>query len=254
MNTNSNTYTIVYTAIIVIVVAAILAFAASSLKSKQEANIKADTISQILTAAQVGTKAEFTAMGNEAVLQTYADNIVDAFIINAAGERVRDLDKENAELATGLKAQNKAIKSGAEVELPVYQLKTATVIPVYGSGLWGPIWGYLAFDSSLQTMVGSYFDHESETPGLGAKIKDDPAFQAQFAGKKVDFAADPVFSIVKGGVKDGRVNAVDAITGATMTSNGLSAAINTWLKAYEPYLSTAGCPEDAEETTNAQEE
>ena len=85
--------------------------------------------------------------------------------------------------------------------------------------------------------MGAYFDHESETPGLGGKIKDDPAFRAQFKGKTVDFNdSKAAFSIVKGGAPSGKSNAIDAISGATMTSRGLDEAINTWLKAYKSYL------------------
>lgn len=246
MNTNGNTYTIIYTTIIVVLVAAILAFASMSLKSKQQANVKAETISQMLTAAHFYTKDECTAMGNDKVLEAYSSNIKSAFAINASGQKVRDLntDVKNIELIDNLKAQDKNIRNGKEVELPVYIFskdgKDVTVVPCYGAGLWGAVWGYLAFDQDDKTFVGAYFDHESETPGLGAKIKDDPNFRAEFVGKVADYNADPIFEIVKGGAPEGQENAVDAITGATMTSKGLSKAIDTWLEAYKPYLSTNG--------------
>lgn len=247
MNTNGNVYTIIYTTVIVAVVAAILSFAAMSLKSRQDANIKAETISQMLTAAQYFTKEECSAMGNDKVLEEYSKNIKEAYIIDAGGRKVRNLDLGKRELADGLKAFNKAITSGKNVELPVYVFnkdgKDVSVLPVYGGGLWGPVWGYIALDSDLKTIIGAYFDHESETPGLGAKIKDNPDFRAQFAGKEVDINADPVFEIVKGGAPAGQKNAVDAITGATMTTKGLSAAIATWLKVYIPYLSTPAAPD-----------
>jgi Na+-transporting NADH:ubiquinone oxidoreductase subunit C len=246
MNTNGNTYTIIYTTIIVVLVAAILAFASMSLKSRQEANVKAETISQMLTAAHFYTKDECSAMGNDKVLEAYSSNIKSAFAINASGQKVRDLntDVKNIELIDNLKAQDKNIRNGKEVELPVYIFskdgKDVTVVPCYGAGLWGPVWGYLAFEQDDKTFVGAYFDHESETPGLGAKIKDDPNFRAEFVGKVADYNAEPIFEIVKGGAPEGQENAVDAITGATMTSRGLSKAIDTWLEAYKPYLSTNG--------------
>ncbi len=258
MNTNGNVYTIIYTTVIVAVVAAILAFAAMSLKSRQDANIKAETISQMLTAAQYYTKDECSDMGNDKVLEAYSKNIKEACLVNAEGRKVRDLDLGKRELADGLKAFNKAIKSGGDVELPVYVFnkdgKSVSVVPVYGAGLWGPVWGYIALDSDLRTIVGAYFDHESETPGLGAKIKDNPEFREQFVGKQVDFSADPVFEIVKGSSTADKKNAVDAITGATMTSKGLSAAIATWLKAYAPYISNAAAPVGlaATDSTNVQ--
>lgn len=246
MNTNGNAYTVIYTTIVVTLVAAILAFVAMTLKPKQDANIKAETISQMLTAAQFYTKDECSAMGNDKVLEAYSQNIREAYTINLKGEKVRDLNTEvkSIELQDGLKAQNKNIKDGSDAaDLPVYVFnkdgKSVTVVPVYGAGLWGPIWGYIALDEDLQTIVGAYFDHDSETPGLGAKIKDDPSFRAEFIGKKVNVASDPVFSVVKVGTSADENSSVDAITGATMTSKGLGEAIAFWLKAYAPFLSSA---------------
>lgn len=245
MNTNGNAYTVIYTTVVVALVAAILAFVSISLKPKQDANIKAETISQMLTAAQFYTKDECSAMGNDKVLEAYSQNIKEAYTINLDGSKVRDLntDVKNIELQDGLKAQDKNIKGGKSADLPVYVFnkdgKSVTVIPVYGAGLWGPIWGYIALDEDLQTIVGAYFDHDSETPGLGAKIKDDPSFRARFVGKKINVADDPAFSIVKAGVNADPEYSVDAITGATMTSKGLGAAIASWIKAYTPFLSSA---------------
>lgn len=246
MNTNGNAYTVIYTTVVVALVAAILAFVAMTLKPKQDANIKAETISQMLTAAQFYTKDECSAMGNDKVLEAYSQNIKEAYTINLKGEKVRDLNTEvkSIELQDGLKAQNKNIKDGSDAaDLPVYVFnkdgKSVTVVPVYGAGLWGPIWGYIALDEDLQTIVGAYFDHDSETPGLGAKIKDDPSFRAEFIGKKVNVASDPVFSVVKVGTSADENSSVDAITGATMTSKGLGEAIAFWLKSYAPFLSSA---------------
>lgn len=240
MNTNSNVYTVIYTTIIVVVVAAVLAFASSSLKSKQTANIKAETLSQMMTAAGLGDKESFSKMGNDAVLSTYSDNIEEAFAINVKGEKIRDLKtaKNEIELIDNFKPENKAILNGGEAHLPVYKFKSGvTVIPIYGAGLWGPIWGYIALQQDLKTIVGAYFDHESETPGLGAKIKDEASFKEQFKGKVFDLEDSSVlFEIVKGGAPEGSENKVDAISGATMTCNGLNKAINTWVGAYANYL------------------
>ncbi|MCQ2147113.1 MAG: NADH:ubiquinone reductase (Na(+)-transporting) subunit C [Bacteroidales bacterium] len=265
MNTNSNTYTVVYSAIIVVIVSAVLAFAAQVLNPKQVANEKADTISQMLTAAGFGTKAEISGKGNGYILDTYKQSIKAAYTIDAKGNKVADLNSADAEIVTtsGLKAQNTNIKKGADVELPVYVLtkggEEVTVLPIYGAGLWGPVWGYIAYKSDLKTIIGAYFDHASETPGLGGKITE-PDFQGQFAGKQVDFSDKTPFAIVKGGAPAGKANAIDAITGATMTSNGVNDTNNAWLKAYEPSFAAApaaneACEEAEEvETTNAEEE
>ena len=239
MNTNSNTYTVIYTTLVCVLVAAILAFVSQTLKPKQEANEKAETISQILTAAGFDEKAHWQEIGNAATIDFYRENLADAFVVNAKGETAGTLDKEKAVIYTPseLKVQNRNIKGGKDIEVPVYVFSNGvTVIPVYGAGLWGPVWGYLSFDESLDNIVGAYFDHESETPGLGGKIKDDPAFRAQFQGKTVDFADARPFDIVKGGAPAGKRNAIDAITGATMTSKGLGEAINNWLEAFKGYL------------------
>lgn len=237
MNTNGNIYTIIYTTVIVVVVAGILAAAASFLKPSQQANIKAETISQMLQAAQFDTQG----MNNVQKLDKYAEEIESAFIVDAQGAKVRDLGitRDGIELEDGLKAQNYAIagKDGYTLGLPVYIFKGGvTLIPCYGAGLWGPVWGYLAIEPDGTTIKGAYFDHESETAGLGSRIKDDPAFRNQFVGKKIAWEELPLFEIVKGGAPEGKENAIDAITGATMTSKGLDAAISTWLAAYKPYF------------------
>lgn len=246
MNTNNNIYTVIYTTVVVVAVAAILAFVSQKLGPMQAANEKAETISQILTAAQFGEKEHWQEIGNAETIRFFEEN----------------LDGETAVASTAdLKALNYKIKDGSfnAEELPLYAFKNGVcVIAVYGAGLWGPVWGYIALDKDLKTVVGAYFDHESETPGLGGKIKDDPSFRAQFAGKKVIYGEGEPFSIVKGGAPEGKENAVDAITGATMTSKGLNAAIVTWLNAYQVSIEAArtiaGTLEEMVEESNAEEE
>ena len=241
--------------------AAILAFVSQWLKPKQDANEKAETISQILTAAGFDQKAHWQEIGNAATIAFYQENLAEAFVVNARGETTGALDKDKAVIYTPseLKVQNRAIKAGTDYEVPVYTFSNGvTVIPIYGAGLWGPVWGYISFDATLDNIVGAYFDHESETPGLGGKIKDDPSFRAQFAGKTVDFADARAFSIVKGGAPSDKRNAIDAITGATMTSKGLDEAINNWLEAFKGYLqgrlqAAAAAEAEAAETEAAPE-
>ena len=246
MNTNSNAYTVIYTAIVVIVVAATLALVSQKLGPMQAANEKAETISQILTAAQFGQKEHWQEIGNAQTIKFFEENLDGGAPVASTAD---------------LKALNYKIKDGSinAEELPVYSFKNGvSVIAVYGAGLWGPVWGYIALDKDFKTVVGAYFDHESETPGLGGKIKDDPSFRARFAGKKVIYGEGEPFSIVKGGAPEGKENAVDAITGATMTSKGLNAAIVSWLNAYRTSIEAAqnapGTLEGMAETSNAEEE
>ena len=248
---NDTATTEIYTTVIVVIVAALLAFVSQSLKAKQDANEKAETISQMLTSAQYGTKAELDKLGNAAKLDKYAEEIDEAFVIDLEGNVIRELntERENLEVYSPkeLKRQNYNIKGGAnktaEPELPVFVFKNGrTVVPIYGAGLWGPIWGYISFEKDSDVMAGAYFDHESETAGLGAKIKDDPSFQKEFVGEVANFGSSNVIEIVKGGApkdaegKSEKDNKVDAISGATMTSQGLDAAIDTWLGAYSKYF------------------
>ena len=260
MNTNNNVYTLVYTTIIVVVVAALLAFVSQSLKSKQEANEKAETISQMLTAAGYGSKAELDRLDNASKLGKYAEEIQEAFTIDTLGVKVEDLPLDKVFSPSELKKQNYNIKGADEPVLPVFIFKNgSTVVPVYGAGLWGPVWGYIAFITGTHTILGAYFDHESETAGLGARIKDDPVFQAQFCNQVADFDSPNVFEIVKGGSPKDEAgleiddNKIDAITGATMTSQGLDKAIDTWLWAYSAFF-RACVPAEADEECTTEEE
>ena len=239
MNTNSNVYTVIYTTLVVVVVAAVLAFTAMKLKPSQDANAKAETLRQMMSAAQVKPTEEIYATRNAGVLQLYAENIQEAYTIGLDGQKNGTLstEKGSIELVDRLKPQDKAIKAGGEVTLPVYVFRSGvSVIPVYGAGLWGPVWGYVAFQPDGKTIAGAYFDHESETPGLGAKIKDEAWFREKFAGRQVAFGEEPPFRLAKNAEAAGGANAVDAITGATMTSKGLGEALNVWFKAYEKHF------------------
>ena len=271
MNTNNNVYTVIYTTLIVVVVAALLAFVSQSLKDRQDANEKAETISQMLASAQYGSKADLDKLSNKEKLAKYSEEIEKAFVIDVDGNVLRELEGIDVYSPKALKRQNYNIKGGAnktgEPELPVFIFKNGrTVVPIYGAGLWGPIWGYISFNADEATIGGAYFDHESETAGLGARIKDDPSFQAEFVGEKPDFASANVFDIVKGGApKDASGasevdNKIDAISGATMTSQGLDAAIDTWLAAYAKYFLAAApaqqecCGEECEGECEGEEE
>ncbi|MBQ7269277.1 MAG: NADH:ubiquinone reductase (Na(+)-transporting) subunit C [Bacteroidales bacterium] len=241
MNTNSNSYTVVYTTLIVVVVAALLAFVAMKLGPAQEANAKAETLRQMMAAAGIKPADALFSTSNADILSLYADNIAEAYTVGRDGRRNGELSvlREKIELVDRLKPQYKAIKSGGEVTLPVYVFKSGVaVIPVYGAGLWGPVWGYIALQEGRGSIAGAYFDHESETPGLGAKIKDEPAFREKFAGKTVGWGEEPAFRLEKNAEAGGATNAVDAITGATMTSRGLDEALNVWFKAYERHFKT----------------
>ncbi len=251
MNTNSNVYTVIYSTVLVVVVAAILAFAAEGLKDKQNENVKLETITKVLTAA-AQSDDNFTIDENTDILATYRDRVIDAYFVDFEGEKVGESmnlgkdDLKNIQVAStsDLKKQNDIIKkiekgdadAAKSLRLPVYVFdindQTITVLPIYGAGLWGPVWGYLAFAQDGRSIDGAIFDHKSETPGLGAKIAEEP-FYGQFKGRKLTDKGG--FSVVKGGAR-GDINSVDAISGASITSQAVGTTINIWMKYYLPYL------------------
>jgi Na+-transporting NADH:ubiquinone oxidoreductase subunit C len=114
------------------------------------------------------------------------------------------------------------------------------VVTVYGKGLWDKIWGTVALKSDLNTIVGVSFDHKGETPGLGAEIKDSPAFKSQFEGRKIYNDAGEYKSIIvrKGGAKD-KTHEVDSISGATITGDGVTDMFVEGLANYKPVLDAA---------------
>ncbi|MBQ7019911.1 MAG: FMN-binding protein [Bacteroidales bacterium] len=109
------------------------------------------------------------------------------------------------------------------------------MIPCYGAGLWGPIWGYIGFEGDLKTIKAVRFGHKGETPGLGAKIADEPSFAAAFAGKQVG-QGEILFEVAKPANRQTVDNGVDAISGATITCQALGKTLNQWFGFYQNYL------------------
>jgi len=235
MNTQSNTYTFIYAAIMVIVVAALLSIAAMSLKPMQDKNVEVEKKKSILSSVSLGQDADEKPNKNEYIEELYDKYIVNSYIVNSKGEKVEgnaftvDLKKELA-------------KSENERNLPVFVSKQDdgtknVILPVRGKGLWGPVWGYIALKDDYNTVVGATFDHKSETPGLGAEINTD-AFEQQFKGKKLFNEQGKFVSIdvVKGGAPEGDIHGVDAISGGTITSNGVDAMLENGLGSYVSYF------------------
>ena len=238
MNTNSNTYTVIYSIILVVVVAAVLAFAAMFLKPTQEANVKKDTIGQILTAA--------TVEGTD-ILEIYKENIESAILVDLDGNKVGELNVADCEVygTSDLKKQIAAEQKA----LPVYIFKNGyTVVPCYGAGLWGPIWGYIGLEKDLKTIKAVCFGHKGETPGLGAKIADEPSFAASFVGKTVG-EGEILFEVCKpANTQVDANNHIDAISGATITSQALGVTLNQWFGFYKNYFAkNAACEEVVED-------
>lgn len=221
LNTNSNVYTILYAAVIVIIVAFLLAFVSSSLKETQEKNVQLDTKKQILAALNIyeveDADAEFEKLGMTDML------------VQPDGT----LAPNDGAFQTSYKAEI------AEGRLHVFECKmegqTKYIIPVYGAGLWGPIWGYVGLNDDKDTVYGVYFSHSGETPGLGAEITT-TKFQAQFEGKKVLENGTVALGVEKNGKVAKPDYQVDGISGGTITSKGVDAMLKDCLNAYTNFL------------------
>lgn len=211
----------------VIVVAAVLAFTALSLKPLQDKNIEIDKKMQILKSVHIVA----TAVDAQ---KLYSQFITKSYLIDANGTEVAG----NPE-AIDLKIEVK--KAVEKRKLIIYECKTADgatkyILPVYGAGLWGPIWGYIAVNDDKNSVFGTYFSHKSETPGLGAEIDKEP-FQKQFESKHLlqndKFAS---IGVMKAGQTAQNQDQVDAISGGTITSKAVEKMLKDCLSAYEKFL------------------
>ena len=193
LNTNSNAYIIIYSSVLVIIVAFLLAFVYQALKPMQDANVALDMKKQIL----------------------YSLNI-------------RNLDGAEAEAKYKEVVKEEKVINGQKLYACQIGDQLVVVVALKGMGLWGGISGYLAIDEN-DKVYGAYFNHESETAGLGAEIKDSQEWQEKFIGKSIfDANGNVALSVVKK-VEDPNTQ-VDCVTGATLTSNGVDAMIKDCLK------------------------
>ena len=230
MKTNSNSYTIIYSVIIVVIVAFLLAFVFQALKPMQDANVALDKKKQILNSLNIRDLNDAQADAK------YKEIIVADRVIDEKGKVL--LPGTTGGEDAGFKLESKDYKEG---KLALYICRvngeTKYVIPVYGMGLWGPISGYIALNADKSTVYGVYFNHESETAGLGAEIKDNKAWQEKFQGKKLFKNGDDkaIALSVEKKVEDPTTQ-VDAVTGATLTSNGVRDMLHEALGKYLVFI------------------
>lgn len=221
INKNSNLYIITYTVVMVVIVGALLAFLATSLKDKQAANVLNEQKVSIM-------KAFGEADAN-------FDEVVDVCRLTG-GELGVVADEASVFDLLG----NRKALSEAEDGLPIFRMRkddaTKYVLPIVGKGLWGDIWGYVALQQTEDNVVitGIVMDHAGETPGLGAEIAT-PRVQAMFAGKALyNEAGEFAVRMQKGGAQN--EHQVDAITGGTKTCDGVNAMLQTSIGKYESFL------------------
>ncbi len=239
----SNGYIFRYAAIMVIIAAAVLSTAAMLLKPFQEKNVAIDKMEGILASAEI---PDVDAKNAISLFNKY---VIEEIVVNQDGDVVDsykgDKMDEAKAFSIDMKKELYNNSKGLPYQLPVYIIekdgKKMYVLPLRGVGLWGPIWGNIALADDMNTVIGATFDHKGETPGLGAEITAD-FFKDQFVGKTIfdkngDFVS---IQVVKGGIAklpvDQQNHGVDAISGGTITSNGVSDMLKDVLDCYLPYL------------------
>ncbi len=234
MNKESNRYIFIYSSVMVVVVAALLAVAALGLKPFQDKNAEIEKKLNILMAVGKLIPAD-VASKNQWVEAQYEKYIVKSYVIDSLGSIKGGVDAFTVDM------KQEIAKKGSDRNLPIFEFRnddssSLFIIPVRGRGLWGPIWGYVALEKDYNTISGSTFDHQGETPGLGAEINT-AAFQSQFKGKQL-FEGDQFVSlkVMKGGNPASGVHEVDGISGGTLTSKGLEAMIANSLRPYQLYF------------------
>lgn len=241
MDINKNTYTFQFAGIMVVVVAALLSAAAISLKPFQDRNVELEKKQNIL--ASVGITVE-----RDSAEKVYADNIKKEVLLDANGNEIEG-SAFDVDLAKELK------KDREDQQFPLFINEadgtTRYIIPLRGKGLWGPIWGYLALEEDLNTVYGAVFDHKTETPGLGAEINKE-SFQEPFKGKTIFEGSELVsIKVAKGGTTAQDYHKVDAISGGTVTSDGVTDMLKERLGNYLTYFEKLKAAAPAAETAPA---
>jgi Na+-transporting NADH:ubiquinone oxidoreductase subunit C len=222
----------------------LLSLASTILQPFQQKNLEIEKMKDILGAANI--------KGNTNDIPDYYNKyVVEEIVIDLKGNILSSYKDDKfvkgnvRAFNVDLKQQNKIIKEKGEGMLSLFVVEIDSnvfyVIPMLGKGLWGPVWGNIAIKEDFSSVVGVVFGHKSETPGLGAEISSDD-FQKQFFNKKIfsEMGEFVSISVVKGGVKNSNkvseINGVDAITGGTITSDGVNEMLYSTLKNYIPYF------------------
>ncbi|WP_299679302.1 Na(+)-translocating NADH-quinone reductase subunit C [uncultured Dokdonia sp.] len=239
-NTDGNGYTIGFATVMVFVVGGVLAFLATYLKEPIRQNERFEKQQSILYAMGVHENGDDTGSVNfiptDKVEEAYETYIKETYVIQGG-----NIEKSEEAFTIDMKKQSKFSKSERKMPLFVGERdgKKFYVIPMYGKGLWDAIWGYVALDDKL-IVQGATFDHKGETPGLGANIKE-RYFMDDFIGEQIMNGNKYAGITVAKGNNDPKNetkddNEVDALAGATITGDGVSAMLKSTLKSYIPHI------------------
>jgi Na+-transporting NADH:ubiquinone oxidoreductase subunit C len=241
MKSFSNTYIFIFSLVMVVVVAVLLSFVAMQLKPRQQLNQEIERKSDILRSVGEAGNASDVKDYNAYIEQEFEKYITESYVVNYEG----DLVDEDA-FGVTLRLREQADKNAEERLYPVFVYTSESgekkyIVPVRGKGLWGPIWGYVAFEPDLNTIFGVIYDHAKETPGLGADINAD-WFERKFKGKTIfneqgDFVS---VTVAKGVNVATDPHGVDAISGGTITSVGLSDMLEDFFGGYLNHFKERG--------------
>lgn len=228
INKNSNSYTFGFAVLMVFIVGSLLALASQGLKARQEKNATDKKMMSILSAINIDATRENAK-------EMYNKYVIDSKIISG-----KDLSANAFDIDIKKEFRDKNI-SVSDRNYPLYICEKDGdkyyIIPVVGTGLWGPIWGFVALESDFKTIYGATFDHKSETPGLGAEIKY-ASYSDQYTGETISDTSgtfQPII-VVKDGSGSGLNSRVDGITGGTITSKGVEEMTTRTLEVYANYF------------------
>ena len=228
INKNSNSYTFGFAVLMVFIVGSLLALASQGLKARQEKNATDKKMMSILSAINIDATRENAK-------EMYNKYVIDSKIISG-----KDLSANAFDIDIKKEFRDKNI-SVSDRNYPLYICEKDGdkyyIIPVVGTGLWGPIWGFVALESDFKTIYGATFDHKSETPGLGAEIKY-ASYSDQYTGETISDTSgifQPII-VVKDGSGAGLNSRVDGITGGTITSKGVEEMTTRTLEVYANYF------------------
>ncbi|MDC3297323.1 NADH:ubiquinone reductase (Na(+)-transporting) subunit C [Flavobacteriaceae bacterium] len=232
MNRDSNKHTYIFAVLMVLSVAFVLSFTSESLKDLQNANVKKEKMQNILSSVGINVTRDESE-------DLYMDYISEELSLKSDGTIDDDIDAFDINLALEVK------KDSETQRFPLYIANVENekfyVIPLRGAGLWAEIWGYIALKEDINTIKGVSFDHKSETAGLGAEITED-WFIDSFTDEKInDSQGNFVGVYLTKSNNDPRNvdkmdNEVDAISGATITGDGVSDMIIERVQNYLPYF------------------
>ncbi len=243
INKEKNTYTVIFAALMVVVVGSVLAYLASALRERIRENERFEKQQNILYAMGVNQNdgpGAVSFIPTDRVEVEFGNYIKEQLVIE--GDQIT---RDDEAYLIDMKKQLDVLKNGGTPKLPVFigekDGKKYHIVPMYGKGLWDAIWGFIALDDKM-VVQGVYFDHKGETPGLGANIKA-RYFMDDFTGETImDGTEYAGISVAKGNndpVNENKEdNEVDALAGATITGNGVSAMIKKTVTLYKGYLET----------------